>query len=136
MTKGIYLLLISVNVNINVVIGALGSVNFEKGMYVYVGSAQNSLEKRMARHFTGNKRKFWHIDYLLGNCTVKLLKAFFKETVKQEECKIAKKIGKTNIPIKGFGSSDCRCESHLFKVENLSFLKDLDMKQFHRWNGK
>lgn len=130
MTKGIYLLLISVDVDLNIDIGALGSVNFKKGMYVYVGSAQNSLEKRIARHFRENKRKFWHIDHLLSNYAVKPLKAFFKETVKQEECQIAKKISKTGIPIKGFGSRDCRCKSHLFKVENLSFLRDLDMKQF------
>jgi Uri superfamily endonuclease len=64
MTKGIYILVVSVSKDINVNVGALGSVNFEKDLYAYVGSAQNNLEKRIERHLRKTKQKFWHIDYL------------------------------------------------------------------------
>ena len=64
MTKGIYILVVSVSKDINVNVGALGSVNFEKDLYACVGSAQNNLEKRIERHLRKTKQKFWHIDYL------------------------------------------------------------------------
>ena len=79
MAKGIYVLIILVNKNISVNVGALGSVNFERGLYAYVGSAQNNLEKRIERHLRKAKRKFWHIDYLLENSRVKVLKVFCKK---------------------------------------------------------
>ncbi|MBS7654327.1 DUF123 domain-containing protein, partial [Candidatus Bathyarchaeota archaeon] len=34
----------------------------------------------------------------------------------------ANKIGEANQPIKGFGSSDCRCKSHLFKLNTRDLL--------------
>ena len=122
MTKGIYILVVSVSKDINVNVGALDSVKFEKGVYAYVGSAQNNLEKRIERHLRKTKQKFWHIDYLLDNANVKVLKVFYKNAGKSEECKVANKIGERCVPTKGFGSSDCKCKSHLFKLEDYQFL--------------
>lgn len=122
--KGIYVLLISISKGISVNVGALGTVTFEKGLYAYVGSAQNSLEKRVERHLGRAKRKFWHIDYLLDSVGVKVLKVFWAEALKLEECQISRKIAERGIPIRGFGSSDCRCESHLFKLRNYGFLRE------------
>jgi Uri superfamily endonuclease len=50
MTRGICGLAISVSKGIQLNIGALSRISFEKGTYVYVGSAQNNLEKRVDRH--------------------------------------------------------------------------------------
>jgi Uri superfamily endonuclease len=36
MAKGIYVLVVSVGKDINVNVGALGRVNFERGLYAYV----------------------------------------------------------------------------------------------------
>jgi len=127
--KGTYLLVIWVGKDIRVNIGALGSVNFEKGLYTYVGSAQNSLEKRVERHLRKAKRRFWHIDYLLDNDAVKVLKVFSKKAGKHEECKIAKRISERDTCIKGFGSSDCKCQSHLTRIKDYRFLKDIIGKQ-------
>ncbi|HDO20376.1 MAG TPA: DUF123 domain-containing protein, partial [Candidatus Bathyarchaeota archaeon] len=91
---------------------------FDHGIYVYVGSAQNSLEKRIARHFRKKKKKFWHIDYLLENENVKIITVLYKIAPRREECRIAKEINNIGSPIKGFGSSDCKCKSHLFKLNN------------------
>jgi Uri superfamily endonuclease len=120
--KGIYALVISVNKNTTIRVGALGKINFEKGFYAYVGSAQTSLEKRLERHFRKNKRRFWHIDYLLCSSAAKIEKVFYKEAEKAEECKIAEEIGRIGVAVKGFGCSDCKCESHLFKIDNYQFL--------------
>ncbi|MCD6466081.1 DUF123 domain-containing protein [Candidatus Bathyarchaeota archaeon] len=96
---------------------------FDHGIYVYVGSAQNSLEKRIARHFRKKKKKFWHIDYLLEDENVKIITVLYKIAPRREECRIAKEINSIGSPIKGFGSSDCKCKSHLFKLNNYEELK-------------
>ncbi len=124
MAKGIYVLVLSVSKDIDVNVGALGCVNFEKGLYAYVGSAQNNLEKRIERHLRKTKQKFWHIDHLLDDAHVEVVKVFHKKAEKLEECKIAKNISEIGVPVKGFGSSDCKCESHLFKVDGCQFLRE------------
>ncbi len=128
--KGVYCLVISVQKDIDVEIGAIGRKAFKKGKYVYVGSAQNSLEKRTARHFREGKDKKirWHIDYLLENAKAKPEKALYKNAGKQEECAIALHLAKTEEPVKGFGCSDCKCGSHLFRMKSLKGLDNLKLK--------
>jgi Uri superfamily endonuclease len=116
--KGIYVLVISVGKNVRINVGALGVVNLEKGVYAYVGSAQNNLEKRIKRHLRKVKRKFWHIDYLLGNRFVKVMKVFYKEAGKSEECGVARKLVEMGAPVLNFGCSDCGCMSHLFMLKD------------------
>jgi Uri superfamily endonuclease len=118
----IYVLIIQVNKDINMNVGVLGNLNFVKGIYAYVGSAKKGLSKRIQRHLRKYKRKFWHIDYLLNDDNVKVLKVF---TVKDlfDECEVAKIMGERGVPMRGFGSSDCKCMSHLFKIEEYEFLR-------------
>jgi Uri superfamily endonuclease len=125
MSKGVYVLIVAMNKHLNVKVGALDELNFEKGLYAYVGSAQKGLEKRIERHLRKAKRKFWHIDYLLGNASVEVLKILCKKAGKAEECVIATKISGRGAAIEGFGSSDCRCPSHLFKICNDQFLREI-----------
>jgi len=119
----IYVLIISVSKDIRIIVGALGSINFGKGLYAYVGSAQRSPEKRIERHLKKAKRKFWHIDYLLDDNAVKILEVFSKEAERPSECRIAREISVKGFSIKGFGSSDCKCASHLFKLSDYKFLE-------------
>ncbi|MDP3027644.1 MAG: GIY-YIG nuclease family protein [Nanoarchaeota archaeon] len=128
--KGIYLLIIKTNKNLQLRIGSLGRINFGKGLYVYAGSAQNNLEKRVSRHKSKNKKVFWHIDYLLKNKSAKVIKVFYKKANKTEECKIAKKLNESEIPIKEFGCSDCNCKSHLFKIKNIKNILKLGVKSY------
>jgi len=128
--KGVYILLLDISKDIQVKIGSLGMVKFDKGKYAYVGSAQNSIEKRVARHKSKNKRIFWHIDYLIENKFTKVMKVFYKESRKLEECKIAKRLNKAEIPILNFGCSDCNCKSHLFKIKNLAIIKQLNFEEY------
>ena len=122
--KGIYVLIISVRRNTRLEIGAMGIVAFERGIYAYVGSAQNNMEKRLARHLKSVKKKFWHIDYLLTSPAVAVRRIFTCEAAKTEECRLADLLRKRGSAVTGFGSSDCKCKSHLFKIRNYEFLKE------------
>jgi len=127
--RGVYILLIRISKNIREKIGSLGRIKFSKGMYVYVGSAQNNLEKRTKRHLSKNKKMFWHIDYLLNNKFTKVLNSLYKNLGKSEECSIANKLSKTEIAIPKFGCSDCNCKSHLFRIKNLRNISKLGMRK-------
>ena len=122
--KGVYVLIIQVDKDADVNVGALGKLTFEKGLYAYVGSAQTNLEKRIRRHFRKEKRKFWHVDYLLDNAAAKITTVFFKNADKSEECETAKIINERGRAISGFGCSDCNCNSHLFRIGDYRFLQE------------
>jgi Uri superfamily endonuclease len=122
--KGIYVLIIQISRDIAVQVGALGKLTFAKGLYAYVGSAQNNLEQRVRRHLRKEKRKFWHVDYLLDDDAAKVIAVFYKQAAKAEECAVAKAIGERGEAVAGFGASDCHCESHLLRVETYVFLQE------------
>ncbi len=130
--KGIYVLIIQVSSDIAVQVGALGKLTFKKGLYAYVGSAQNNLEKRVRRHLKKEKHKFWHIDCLLGSDAAEVIAVFHRQADKTEECTVAKAIGEKGEAVAGFGSSDCNCKSHLFRIGDYRFLQNfmhlLDVK--------
>ena len=115
--NGIYVLVISVDTDTELAVGALGQVYFEKGLYAYVGSAQANLEKRVARHLRKAKRKFWHIDYLLDSEAAKIIRVFWKYATKDEECAIAYRLSRNSREVKQFGCGDCKCASHLFRLD-------------------
>lgn len=129
--KGVYALLLSINRDISQKIGALGIINFKKGVYAYIGSAQNNLEKRLKRHFSKEKKMHWHIDYLLSSESVNAKKAFYINRNKIEECRIAKSLN-SNESINHFGCSDCECSSHLFKINDESFFCKMEMKEYNK----
>lgn len=114
--NGIYILEIEVKEPRQIKVGALGRISFEKGRYAYVGSAQNSINSRVKRHFSSDKKKHWHIDYLLSES--KIRKVFVAGLGKEHECITAQKLAEKNEPIAGFGCSDCNCVSHLFRLNH------------------
>ena len=117
--KGIYILFISIKRDILIGVGALGKIKFTQGTYAYVGSAQNGIKKRVTRHLRKEKKKFWHIDYLLEQKDNSVEEIFYQKAPKKKECRIAEALSKLGEPIKGFGCSDCSCVSHLFRIEEL-----------------
>ncbi len=122
--KGAYCLIIELKKDSSIKIGALGNIKFKKGLYCYVGSALNNLEKRVQRHLSKKKKLHWHIDYILLNKNTSIKKVFYKQANKREECKIAKFVLKNSISsITKFGCSDCKCKSHLFIIKKSDFLE-------------
>ncbi len=120
--RGIYLLHIVVERSQEIAVGALGRIAFPAGSYVYVGSAQSGLEKRIARHLRRRKTRHWHIDYLLSARRVKVLDVLSAEAERSEECEVARLLAAMAQPVRGFGSSDCRCTGHLFGVANAALV--------------
>lgn len=108
-------------------IGSLGVIQFEAGKYIYVGSALNSLKPRITRYVKINKGLHevlhWHIDYLLSAVSVKITKIYVIESTEHLECIVAKMVSRHGYPVPKFGSSDCKCKSHLFRVEDFDFLE-------------
>ena len=131
--RGVYLLLIRIEDEKTIAVGGLGQKGFERGYYVYVGSAKRGLSKRVARHTRKRKRKRWHVDYLVAEADKVAPVSIMSSD--QLECKLAESL--QNIAdhfVKGFGSSDCRCESHLYyfaenPLQNLLFI---EMIQYYR----
>lgn len=119
--KGAYCLIIELKKDSSIKIGALGNIKFKKGLYCYVGSALNNLEKRIQRHLSKKKKLHWHIDYFLMNKNTSIKKVFYKQSNKKEECKIVKFMLKNSISsITKFGCFDCNCKGHLFMIENIT----------------
>ncbi len=123
--KGSYILLIKLDKNISINVGKLGKLEFFKGFYVYVGSALNGLKQRINRHLRKNKNIHWHIDYLLN--FAKISDIYYFENSVKDECIIANNFEKKLHNVKDFGSSDCKCKSHLF-YGNLKDIKSIIKK--------
>jgi len=120
--KGTYVLLIRLPARHDIRIGGLGELEFKEGYYAYVGSALNGLDSRINRHLKKGKKMHWHIDYLLQHGAI--CDVYHKPAEKKEECEIARTLNEIFKSIKYFGSSDCKCDSHLFYSERKNRLKD------------
>ncbi len=98
--------------------GKLGPATLSPGHYLYTGSARAGLEARLARHFRREKRKHWHIDYLLEHASPVLAVVF---TGGEEECEVNGLVeDHLGYPpaVRGFGASDCHCWSHLHYLDD------------------
>ena len=99
-------------------VGALGEVMLELGCYLYVGSAKRYLEARLRRHLRTEKRRRWHIDYLLTGEACEIREIWLEEGM--AECQLAASLlvlpGVT-IPKPRLGASDCRCPAHFFRYD-------------------
>jgi len=133
LSGGVYCLLIRIPAETEVRVGALGSLRFKPGLYVYVGSALKGFEARVGRHVRTAREKRvnarWHIDYLLSHEGVELQAAYGMETSRRMECEVAGMVSRYGEPVKRFGCSDCRCESHLFRIKEPEKIE----KIFNRW---
>lgn len=121
--RGIYTIVMRLEKGTKCTIGALGLSHFGKGVYLYTGSAHGkgsaSIEGRRKRHLGKRNRNFWHIDYLLSARSCKIRAFIYSETARDLECKVNRQIqdlSHATFPVRGFGSSDCTCPSHLLRL--------------------
>lgn len=124
--SGTYVLGIETTRETSIDVGALGTVPFEAGGYVYVGSAFGPGGfARIDRHrnLARGERdvRHWHIDYLLGspNASLEAVVLFPDE---DRECELAEALSGTPVP--SFGASDCSCDAHLLAVTDLETTLD------------
>ncbi len=120
--RGIYTLIIFLSGELSSNVGKLGLKKFRKGYYTYTGSAigkgTTNLKNRVSRHLRKEKRKHWHIDYLLDSKNARIITVVATQTNKKLECFMnhhLREEGKAEILVQGFGASDCKenCRSHL-----------------------
>ncbi len=130
--KGTYCLIIGVSRPATIKVGSVGEIRFEKGFYIYVGSALNSLEGRVKRHLSSNKKTHWHIDYLLLHPHARIEEVIFSVGEEKIECSLANLISKESSPVLRFGCSDCQCTSHLFYISEYDTALQVVEGSFHR----
>ncbi len=110
--KGSYILLINLPKEQTITVGSRQAQRFPRGYYVYVGSALGGIKSRLSHHLKRNKKLHWHIDYLLQKASITDI--IIGESGDRIECAIAQALSSQFDSIPGFGSSDCKCKSHLF----------------------
>lgn len=117
----------------NIDIGKLGKMKLRKGYYIYIGSAfgPGGILARLNHHCRTAKSPHWHIDYLVP--AVKIVEVWYstdKEPKEHQWANTVSNVQEVELPLKGFGSSDCKCDSHLF----FSILP-ISIKKFNGWLG-
>jgi Uri superfamily endonuclease len=114
---GVYALVLRLAREHRLQVGALGEVLFPAGLYCYVGSARRGLRARLRRHLrTGGKRRHWHVDYLRDAAEPRGVLLWTGADA--DECRLSDRIASlARWSVPGFGCSDCRCDSHLHRVE-------------------
>ena len=129
---GTYILFMQMHKPKSIQVGKLGEFMFRPGYYCYIGSAfgPGGLRARVNRHILKNKKKKWHIDYIREE--VSLFKIWYSIKPIKLECSTVKHFNKIGciFPVKGFGSSDCKCLSHLVQLKSLP-----DLSQFKNYQS-
>ena len=134
--KGVYALILYLDDNLVTNIGVRENVSFERGYWVYIGSAQGTgstnLRNRLDRHFRQEKKIHWHIDYLLKE-NVELVDAIWSDSLENFECELVSHLlasGYFRAGPTGFGAGDCtnKCTAHLISYPE----KENPMKKIER----
>ena len=127
---GTYALLLTSSTRRRVEIGRLGTLRTRRGVYVYVGSAfgPGGLSARVGHHLHVTPRPRWHMDYL-RSVTAPHRCWYTLDPQRREHnwAKVLAGLPYAVIPIRGFGSSDCGCPSHL-----LYFPSNPNVRTFRR----
>ena len=119
--KGIYVLALQLQRQTRLVVGRLGVFDFPPGYYLYVGSAMSGFAGRINRHLKRKKKMRWHIDYLLEVADLMWIDLYETES-HSDECRLNASVAGlpgATVTAHHFGSSDCKCDSHLHYFEEM-----------------
>ena len=128
-----YALILSCSADNGIQIGLLGTIRLQPGYYVYLGSAlgPGGLRARIGHHQKPSTRPHWHIDYLRAHSRVHTI--WFSYGVRRREhqwARVVRTMNGAKVPLLGFGTSDCDCQSHLYFFKRcpsrISFQRALD----------
>jgi len=122
-----YVLVLHMSREAHLRVAQLGPHGSKAGFYCYAGSARGpgGLRARLSRHLRQHKKPHWHIDYLLPHAAV--LEVWTVPSTERLECLSAQTLlGMPGAEVlnPGFGSSDCRCETHLVYFSALRSVRD------------
>ncbi len=123
-SRGTYALLLKLQVPIELQVGRLDRIHFESPFYLYFGSAfgPGGLGARIKHHLQPARFAHWHIDYLRQ--VAEVVGVWHTDDAARLECTWANAASALRgvSPVPRFGSSDCRCNSHLLAVNRLPSL--------------
>ena len=115
-SRGCYVIVLRLRQRAGISVGRFGVLSFEPGYYCYVGSAfgPGGLRARLGRHIKGAARQRWHVDYL--RAASEPIQLWFQTQSESREHAWAEALGTGSVfrGIPKFGTSDCRCHTHLF----------------------
>ena len=100
-------------------IGRLGKLPLRPGCYLYVGSAfgPGGVRARLAHHRKLAARPHWHVDFLRPHAALKgIWYTLDADRREHEWASLLLQLPGAEVPLPGFGSSDCRCPSHLVRL--------------------
>lgn len=118
--SGCYILQLELSSPSTIRVGALGHIDFRRGFYLYVGSAQRGLSSRISRHLrTTGKKMRWHIDYLRNRTRKPRVVRIYGAG---DEAAIVRDLaGAATSTVHGFGAGDSPEPSHLLFFGDGSF---------------
>ncbi len=130
---GAYILFIQVHAALEIAPGALAKSTLPAGLYAYVGSARGpgGLRARLTRHMRPDRRIHWHVDHLTRRAPVVAVLPL--PGSERSECGCLKSllaIEGVSVPVRGFGSTDCRagCPAHLVRLPDEISLPELEAR--------
>ena len=114
---GTYVLAIRLGSDLETKVGSLGTLLFPAGLYCYAGSAMGGLDQRVSRHLRREKTVRWHVDRL--TIAAECAEAWVSYPDPVPECELARMAADSGMEpfAGGFGCSDCRCPTHLFRAD-------------------
>ncbi len=121
-TKGTYIIFTCLKTEKYIRIGKLGTFCFYPGYYGYVGSAfgPGGISSRVGHHLHTASEPHWHMDYFRKEILIEEIWICNDEKpLEHVFADLFLRMVGTSIPVKGFGSSDCRCVSHLFYFQRV-----------------
>ncbi len=117
--KGTYVLHLIIETEARVKVGRLGRITFAAGYYAYVGRAfgPGGLAARLAHHLRLAAAPHWHMDFLRPHGVVdKIWWGYTAPDCEHLWARGLMKLRGASTPVRGFGSSDCRCAAHLIHL--------------------
>lgn len=128
---GSYALVLALSGSSELRVGRLGSIRFDAPYYLYFGSAfgPGGLEARIRHHLKAARHPHWHIDYLRQAADV--IEVWYSLDEARLECVWANMVltHRDVTPVARFGSSDCRCRSHLMSSNSRPGLSAFQRQQ-------
>ena len=119
---GAYVLVIELTADLTLQNKRFAGITLAKGTYLYCGSANGpgGIAARVIRHCKTTKKPHWHVDELTSNGVGRVVSVLVMPGGCECDLRMAfTALPGINIPIAGFGSSDCLgCPAHLLAVES------------------
>jgi Uri superfamily endonuclease len=136
--RGTYVLLLALDEPLRLTVGRLGTFDFKAGFYAYVGRAggPGGLQARLDYHRRPVRRPHWHIDYLKARGLLREI--WYRRSAHIEEHRwfdCLRAMRGAQVPVAGFGSSDCRCPAHLAYFRRLPSMAAYG-RLLHRSSGR